>query len=344
MKKEFETEILQPNASSIQAAASLLSADELVAFPTETVYGLGGNCFSFASIQKIFMAKNRPQDNPLIIHVSDFEMFYNIFPKIPEIYEKLIKSHWPGPLTILLPRPDKIPLIVTAGQDTVAVRMPDHPVALELIRSCGFPLAAPSANTSGRPSPTLAEHVYNDLSGKISLILDGGPCNSGVESTVLDGLRTVPAILRPGGITVETLTALIGKVEVYRKDFVDAKLENAPTTPGMKYTHYSPNAIVYLIESNDINTLMGKMKVMYDELSQSKKVGVLYITQPLEPFPIQLPLGEEAKHVAQSLFTSLREMENLGVEVILIQGISEDNEGLAVMNRLRKAATKILVC
>jgi L-threonylcarbamoyladenylate synthase len=340
----MKTEILRANESSIQQAKLLLSSDELVAFPTETVYGLGGNCFSSNAIQKIFIAKSRPQDNPLIIHVSDLEMLYSIFPKIPEIYEKVIKCHWPGPLTILLPRPDTIPKIVSAGQDTVAVRMPGHPVALELIRKCGFPLAAPSANTSGRPSPTLAEHVYNDLNGRIPLILDGGPCNSGVESTVLDGLRRVPAILRPGGITVETLYTLIGKVEVYRKDFVDKDLESAPTTPGMKYTHYSPNAIVYLIEGSDNQAMMDKMKVLYDELHESKKVGVLYTSEPSNPFPLQISLGLDAKEVARSLFTSLREMENLGVEVILIQGISEDNEGLAVMNRLRKAASKIVDC
>lgn len=342
MKKE--TKILPATSSNLEEAVALLSANELVAFPTETVYGLGGNCFSAPAIEKIFIAKNRPQDNPLIIHVSDLEMFYSIFPKIPEIYEKIIKTHWPGPLTILLPRPDKIPLVVSAGQDTVAVRMPNHPVALELIKKCGFPLAAPSANLSGRPSPTLAQHVFNDLNGKIPMILDGGPCNSGVESTVLDGLRTVPAILRPGGITVETLTALIGKVDVYRKDFVDKDLESAPTTPGMKYTHYSPDAIVYLIEGLDTDKQMGKIKILYDEISMTKKVGVLYTTEPPLPFPTQLPLGSDSKQVAQSLFTSLREMENLGVEVILIQGISEENEGLAVMNRLRKAAKKIVLC
>ena len=344
MKKESQTDILPANSANLEKAVSLLSSDELVAFPTETVYGLGGNCFSAAAIEKIFIAKNRPQDNPLIIHVSDLEMFYSLFPKIPEIYEKIVKIHWPGPLTILLPRPEKIPLVVCAGQDTVAVRMPNHPVALELIKKCGFPLAAPSANTSGRPSPTLPEHVFNDLKGKISMILDGGPCHSGVESTVLDGLRVVPAILRPGGITVETLTALVGKVEVYRKDFVDKDLENAPTTPGMKYTHYSPNAMVYLIEGIDTDTQLEKIRALYDEISSDKKVGVLYVTEPFHSFPLQMSLGSSAKQVAKSLFNSLREMENLNVEVILIQGISEDNEGLAVMNRLRKAATKIVIC
>jgi len=238
----------------LKKAAKLLEEGEVVAIPTETVYGLAGNALDKNVVPKIFKAKNRPSDNPLIVHISSLKMLKQLLPdgKIPEKYIPVIHKYWPGPLTIILPKSSKVPDVVTAGQKTMAVRFPKHPIARALISLCGFPLAAPSANSSGKPSPTLASHVYNDLSGKIPLIIDGGACNLGVESTVLDGIRTPPAILRPGSVTYEKLRKVKGmeNVQVYRRDFVDKKLEQVPTTPGMKYRHYSPDASVILIESN----------------------------------------------------------------------------------------------
>jgi len=240
--------------SKLEKAAKLLKNGEVVAIPTETVYGLAGNALDKNVVPKIFKAKNRPSDNPLIVHISSLKMLKQLLPdgRIPEKYIPVIHKYWPGPLTIILPKSSKVPDVVTAGQGTMAVRFPNHPIARALISLCGFPLAAPSANSSGKPSPTLASHVYNDLSGKIPLIIDGGSCNLGVESTVLDGLRTPPAILRPGSVTYEKLKKVKGMetVQVYRRDFVDKKLEQVPTTPGMKYRHYSPDAAVVLIESN----------------------------------------------------------------------------------------------
>ena len=226
--------------SAISRAVGLLRSGCVVAIPTETVYGLAANALSATAVAGIFAAKNRPSDNPLIIHVSSLDMLRSLYPPgwtLPPAYGAAVAALWPGPLTILLPRSSLVPDAVTCGLPTMAVRMPSHPVALQLIEACGFPLAAPSANSSGRPSPTLASHVLSDLQGRIPLVLDGGPCTCGVESTVLDALRAPPAILRPGGVTQEQLRALPGLegLQVYRRDFTDAQLEASPTTPGMKY-------------------------------------------------------------------------------------------------------------
>ncbi|KAJ3338676.1 hypothetical protein HDU91_001145 [Kappamyces sp. JEL0680] len=345
----METQIAPASEENIRAAKELLQHHHVVAFPTETVYGLGGNALSSRAVQEIFRAKGRPSDNPLIVHVSSMDMLKALIaPRdLPVAYRDILAAFWPGPLTILLPRPPCIPSEVTAGQDTVAVRMPSHPLALALIDACGFPLAAPSANTSGRPSPTRAIHVYDDLKGRIPLVLDGGSCDSGVESTVLDALRSPPCILRPGGVTFEMLAPYLDGLQVYKRDFVDASLEQAPTTPGMKYRHYSPNARVVLIENSGHGTeqQMDALQREYRALSGPDEViGVLLAQDdPLPPcYPIQMALGASAKQVAHTLFQRLREMEDLGVTCILVQGVVEDNEGLAVMNRLRKAASQIV--
>ncbi|PNH10570.1 tRNA threonylcarbamoyladenosine biosynthesis protein sua5 [Tetrabaena socialis] len=239
--------------AGIARAAAALAAGDVVAIPTETVYGLAANALSASAVGKVYAAKGRPADNPLIIHISSLAMLASLYPagwSLPPVYEAVVKDLWPGPLTILLPRSALVSDAVTCGLPTMAVRMPAHPVALALIAACGFPLAAPSANSSGRPSPTLARHVLADLGGRIPLILDGGPCTCGVESTVLDALRSPPAILRPGGVTSEQLLPYPGLegLQVYRRDFVDEALEAAPSTPGMKYRHYSPVAPVWLLD------------------------------------------------------------------------------------------------
>jgi L-threonylcarbamoyladenylate synthase len=330
------------DCQSLEKAVALLQENEVVAFPTETVYGLGANALSTIAIEKIFKAKGRPSDNPLIVHVSSRDMLDKLLApeKVPLQYEELLNHYWPGPLTILVPKPKCIPESVTAGQPTLAVRMPAHPIAKRLIELCGFPLAAPSANTSGRPSPTSASHVLDDLGDRISMIIDGGSCDSGVESTVLDGLRPVPAILRPGGVTYEMIQKYLPHVQVYRKDFVDKALEDAPTTPGMKYRHYTPNADVILIEPRDIATQRRILDECYHEHSnRGLKVGVLSHSLSKE-YPIEIKLGSTAAEVAKELFASLREMESLKVQTIIVQGISEDDEGMAVMNRIRKAASQ----
>jgi tRNA threonylcarbamoyl adenosine modification protein (Sua5/YciO/YrdC/YwlC family) len=243
------TPMYTSDLSHLRRAAELLQQEEVVAIPTETVYGLAANALSASAVRKIFAAKQRPSDNPLIIHISSLDMLRALYPDgspIPPIYTPILARHWPGPLTILLPRSPLVPEAVTCGQPTMAVRLPSHPVARTLIALCGFPLAAPSANSSGRPSPTLAHHVLEDLKGRLPLIIDGGACSSGLESTVLDALRQPPAILRPGGVTYEQLQQQEGLagLQVYRRDFVDSQLEAAPSTPGMKYRHYSPDAKV----------------------------------------------------------------------------------------------------
>jgi len=234
----------------LQEAVDLLRQDQIVAFPTETVYGLGGSAFSETAVRKIFKAKGRPSDNPMIVHISDFEMLSSIVKTIPENIRKLCERFWPGPLTILFNKSEKIPDIVTAGLNTVAVRMPSQPVALALIKTLGIPIAAPSANLSSRPSPTQAKHVFDDLQGKIPLIIDGGSCNIGVESTVIDVHKRYSVILRPGGVNLEELREYLPEIEIYNEKNNDRLDEFSPQSPGLKYKHYSPKAEIILIEGS----------------------------------------------------------------------------------------------
>ncbi|KAJ3013067.1 hypothetical protein HKX48_005936 [Thoreauomyces humboldtii] len=360
------------DVTAIQRAASLLSQDQVVAFPSETVYGLAANALHPEAVAKIFHAKGRPSDNPLIVHVSSLAMLRSILPTScqspPEAYAAVVAASWPGPLTILIPRGPSIPLSVTAGHETVAVRFPSHPIARALIDACGFPLAAPSANTSGRPSPTLAEHVLRDLGGRIPLIIDGGPCGHGVESTVLDALAVPPVVLRPGGVTVEMLRDLPGMegLRVYGKkdghvDDKDAKaMEAAPTTPGMKYRHYTPEAEVLLFEPasgsvTDRTALRAAVdseaRHLLTTMASTQTIGILRTTVApgspssgmVDPRIHEMHLGRTSAKVAQELFKALRSMEQRGVTIILVEGVSEDGEGLAVMNRLRKAASSTRV-
>ncbi|KAF7726521.1 hypothetical protein EC973_008652 [Apophysomyces ossiformis] len=354
--------------AAIDKAVQCLKEGEAVGIPTETVYGLAANALQANAVAKIFAAKNRPQDNPLIVHVSSIDMLKSILPNndIPSVYLPVINQCWPGPLTLILPKSSIIPSSVTCNQPTVAVRFPSHPVARALIDACGFPLAAPSANSSGKPSPTLASHVLDDLRGRIPLILDGGACDVGVESTVLDGLRNPPAILRPGGVTYETLRALPGMegLQVYRKHFVDKALELAPTTPGMKYRHYSPEAMVILVERNDNPTSHTQFQSVWRKelagLQQNgvgvTRVGVLCTSSEDESAQweevqaengiecISLRMGRcgHPEEVARSMFKGLRELDSRSVDFIFVEGIAETHEGMAVMNRLRKAASKVV--
>ncbi|KAI0238164.1 hypothetical protein L0F63_006839 [Massospora cicadina] len=343
----------------LAAAQILKEGKSVVGMPTET------------SVQAIFKAKGRPSDNPLIVHVSSLLMLKSLISPetLPEVYTKAIRRFWPGPLTVLLPKSAFVPEVVTGGHKTVAVRFPSHPVARALISLAGVPVAAPSANISGRPSPTTAQHVLHDLSGKIPCILDSGSCDVGLESTVLDALRTPPTILRPGGVTLEQLMVYFPEIRVYsRSHFTESEakqIEECPTTPGMKYRHYSPTASVILFDPtrDDCSSAMPAFEsalivALQDQLSSSPlptKIIVITTLGSLSKATVALLQSITLKHsieigierldaVAHDLFAKLRDLDSKEnqVDVAFIQGTSEVNLGSAVMNRLRKAATKII--
>lgn len=327
-----------------KAAKVLSSSNQVVAFPTETVYGLGGSSFNDESIKNIYKAKNRPADNPLITHISSksqIKKFFNI--DIPKIYLPLIEKFWPGPLTILLPinqENTKLSKLTTANQPTFAVRLPSHPIARALIHISQVPVAAPSANASTRPSPTLASHVYHDLQGKIPLILDGGASNVGVESTVVDGLSDPPMLLRPGGVSLEEI------IEIGGDDWKNIRVakrvadDNEPVkTPGMKYKHYSPTAKVVLVnKESDI-----KEFIKQNEL-QDKKLALLTAqTFKGDEFKgIVDHLGKTKEKISANLFNYLRKIDELDVDLIFVEVVDEKDEGLAIMNRLKKAASETI--
>ena len=330
----METRILTPN--DIGEAARLLAEGKVVAFPTETVYGLGANALDPEAVEAIFKAKGRPQDNPLIVHVSDGHQVEAFVREIPPQARILMDRFWPGPLTLVLKKTELIPTVVTAGLQTVAVRVPDHPVALALLEDTGFPVAAPSANLSGRPSPTRAEHVYADLKGKVPAILDGGETGWGVESTVLDCTTSPFRLLRPGGITLEDLRSLVPV------DYGDSPGEDTeiPRSPGMKYQHYAPEAEVYLVTGSGSGARILELSEPY--IQRGEGVGVMTWNERTHLYPTLtvLPMGPagDLEALAHNLYHLLREADVLKLKVLFIEGVSEDHLGLAIMNRLRKAA------
>lgn len=365
---------------ALRAAAHRLSdKKQCVVFPTETVYGLGALALDSDASRRIFTTKGRPPDNPLIVHVSSMTMLRNLLPpdyQMPKHYEALVKRFWPGPLTLLFPNSaGKVPDVITAGHPTVAIRMPSHPIARALIAVADVPLAAPSANSSGRPSPTRAEHVYDDLKGKVGIILDGGPCSVGLESTVVDGLHEDNnlRILRPGGVTVEDIEKALAedlagngvpvpKVLVHKRDYEDEDMEQSPATPGMKYPHYSPTVPVTLLCTHSIppedtpptspRDYFPSLKDLAKKPGQPVKIGVLLPSDsPLREFAEDVP-GVEFHHfalgsvsdpltTAQRLFDGFLTLDKMGVDLIVIEEVEEDREGLAIMNRVRKAATEL---
>ncbi|MCD7034678.1 threonylcarbamoyl-AMP synthase [Metabacillus sp. GX 13764] len=319
----------------ISQAAALLKENELVAFPTETVYGLGANAQSDEAVAKIYQAKGRPSDNPLIVHVADKEQVKKIAAKIPPLAEKLMETFWPGPLTLVLPKQDGLSKLVTAGLETVAVRMPEDALALALIKESGLPIAAPSANLSGKPSPTLAEHVAHDLTGKIAGILDGGPTGVGVESTVVDCTGEVPVILRPGGITKEQLEEAVGTVEVDRALLKEGE---APKAPGMKYTHYAPKADLYIVKGS-----MEYLQSLVDqERAAGREAGVLTTEENRAAYDADAVLAagwrSKPETIAAHLYEVLRQFDERDLDVIYSESFSEEGVGSAIMNRLMKAA------
>jgi len=333
---------INPDQDVITAAARILRQGGLVAFPTETVYGLGANALDSRAVKRIFIAKGRPADNPLIVHVSDLKQAAAVTAGLSPLAEKLAGAFWPGPLTLVLPKAKAVPQEVTAGLDTVAVRMPDHQVALALIRVAGLPVAAPSANISGRPSPTTGDHVRQDLEGRVEIILDAGPTPQGLESTILDLSTDVPVVLRPGGVTREALALVIGAdVAMAGQGEPDR-----PRAPGMKYRHYAPRGELYLVEG-DSREVPRRIAELAAELeSAGHRVAVLCSAESarLVRFGRVYVLGSRSDpaRMGTRLYESLRRCDEDGVTAIVAEGVEPAGVGEAVMNRLRKAAGKVI--
>ncbi len=331
----YETLCLPPSAAALEDAARRIQCGELVAFPTETVYGLGGNALDAEAVLKIFIAKNRPADNPLIAHVSAISQLEPLC-EVSDDARRLMDAFWPGPLTLLLPKKDIVPAITTSGLSSVAVRMPRHPVALALIDHSGVPIAAPSANLSGRPSPTTAQHVLEDMQGRIPLILDGGACEIGVESTVLDMTGDIPTVLRPGAITADMVAGVVGQARVADSVMRALREGEAAPSPGMRHKHYAPRGSLTIVRGS-ADAVIHKICALYDAapdafiLAQSPHLPAYGARRVLD-------MGKNAADAAHNLFAALRQMDELRVPRIFAEGWLEDGVGLALMNRMARAA------
>lgn len=324
----------------MKEAGELLKAGALVAFPTETVYGLGANALDAEASAKIYAAKGRPSDNPLIIHIADMESLTLITEEIPEAAVKLADRFWPGPLTMVMRKSDVVPYGTTGGLDTVAVRMPSHPIALELIRHGGGYIAAPSANTSGRPSPTLASHVADDMTGIIPMILDGGAVGIGIESTIVDLTDKVPTILRPGFITREMLEEVVGEVQIDKGLEADSK--TPPKAPGMKYRHYAPKAELVIVEGAS-EAVVAKINALVKENEEKGiRTGIIGTEETIARYPSGLVKSMGTRNdelsISSHLYGILREFDESDAEVIYSESFEEGAMGSAIMNRLLKAA------
>ncbi len=326
----MDTKLFSPTPSNIKECGEILKNGGLVAIPTETVYGLAANALDGEAVKKIFVAKGRPQDNPLIVHIADFNDIYDLVSFVPDSAKKLADAFWGGPLTMILKKSDKIPNEVSAGLDTVAIRLPSHKIAKEIIKSAGVPLAAPSANLSGSPSPTTFSHVKNDLFGKVDAIIAGGECEVGVESTVITLAGEKPKILRPGGITREQIESVLGtEVEIDNAVLNAVKEGEKVSSPGMKYKHYAPKAKVYLIEGEGyaefVNLKNGVALCFDEDLDKIKGKKISYGS------------GQNPKTLAHNLFNKLRELDDESLTVYA-HSPEKYGVGLAVYNRLIRAA------
>ena len=325
----------------LRKAGEIIKEGGLVAFPTETVYGLGGDALNPDSSKKIYAAKGRPSDNPLIVHVYRFEDVEKIVEDVPEAARKLAKAFWPGPLTMIMNKNDKVPYETTGGLDTVAIRMPNNEIALKLIEQSGGYIAAPSANTSGRPSPTLARYCIEDLTGKIEMIIDGGQVGIGLESTIVDLTSEVPMILRPGYITADMLKDVLGEISIDRT-IIDSSSTQRPKAPGMKYRHYAPKGQLTIVQGSQdkvveyINTMTQKAVL------DGKRVGVIGTdsTRNLYDAEVVKSVGsrDDEKTIAHELFKVLREFDDENIDVMFSESFDENGIGQAIMNRLLKAA------
>lgn len=327
----------------MKPAAEMIQRGGLVAFPTETVYGLGASAFCPEAVSRIFQAKGRPSDNPLIVHISHTDQLSQIVSCVPETAKALMTHFWPGPLTLVMPKKEEIPDEVTAGLSTVAVRFPQHPVAQAFITMAGVPIAAPSANTSGRPSPTTAGHVIDDLFGRIDAVIDGGSASFGLESTVVDVSEETPVLLRPGSVTYEQLCHVLGHVALGEGVAQEPGEHVTAKAPGMKYTHYSPNARVIVVKGEDKAVIRYINEKIQEQHESGKRAGAMVYQQVLGHITqadVLLSLGDihHRSAAAARLFAYLRTFEQQGVDVVYAQDCGESGIGLAISNRLNKAA------
>ena len=346
----METKIIQVTKENIEQtakeAASVWADGGLVAFPTETVYGLGGNGLNKEASKKIYAAKGRPSDNPLILHIADMEQLYPLVKtdneKIMARAKAVADAFWPGPLTMILPKADNIPYETTGGLDTVAIRMPSHPVARRLLQVCQLPIAAPSANLSGRPSPTSASHVIEDMDGRIDMIIDGGDVGIGVESTIVDLTGETPMLLRPGFVTPEMLEEVLGSVETDAAVYRQVGKDVHPKAPGMKYRHYAPKASMVLVEGTKEQVVNYINEEIRKKREQGKRIGVMATDESKDSYQadVILSVGSRASmdSVAHNLFRALREFDEENVDFIYSESFDASGCGFAVMNRLLKAA------
>jgi L-threonylcarbamoyladenylate synthase len=333
----------KPETDLIRIAADIIKKGGLVAFPTETVYGLGADALNPDAVAKIFKAKERPADNPIIVHIADKRDVYKLARNVQSKAERLMSEFWPGPLTLTLKRSNTVPDITVAGLDTVAIRMPSSKVALALIRESGKPIAAPSANRAGKPSPTMAEHVIDDLAGRIDVVLDGGPTRVGVESTVIDMAASVPQVLRPGGTSFEELKRVLGKVALHSGVIAQGKFRVLKArAPGMKHRHYAPEAELIVVEG-ELDEVVKRVKELTAlSMADGKTVGILATDETVSNYDADVvkSLGSrgDVDTIARNLFRMLREFDEENVDVIIAEGIPDKGLGLAVMNRLRRAS------
>ncbi len=346
----LKTNPYSPDIEVLRKAAQILLSGGLVAFPTETVYGLGAVAFYENAARRIFQAKERPPDNPLIVHIAELDMLEDVAVNIPEDAYKLIRVFWPGPLTLILPKHPRVPPVVSGGLNTVAVRMPAHPVALGLIRETGYPIAAPSANLAGRPSPISAEHVIRDLYGRVDAIIDAGETLYGVESTIVNILAKPPVLLRPGAYPVEQIEAVLGvKLEIpaFARGFGEAPVALAP---GTKYRHYAPETPVILVEPvSGLENMVNRVKLIAEELLKDhKKVCIAASRETMKEYlelankgVVVIDMGSRSNlfEVARRLFKVLRSFDDISCDVSIVEGFEEKGLGLTIMNRLRKAST-----
>jgi len=337
-----------PDPAQIRQAGEIIRRGGLVAFPTETVYGLGGDALQSDSSRKIYAAKGRPSDNPLIVHIADLKDLGSITEKIPSSALTLAEHFWPGPLTMIFSRSSLVPKETTGGLDTVAVRMPSHPVALALIESSGGYIAAPSANLSGRPSPTLASHVMQDLNGRIDAVIDAGPVRIGLESTIVDLTQETPVILRPGFITREMLEAALKGSVMIDPGIGGIGPDERPRAPGMKYRHYAPKADLCIVEGNRENVIAHIRRQAAQDYSEGVRAGIITCSEDLSHYN-DLPVFSEGlvrslgslsdeQAIAHSLFAALRDFDDLNVGKIYSEAFDTPQLGWAIMNRLMKAA------
>lgn len=340
--KLYKIESGQINEAQIWEAGALIASGELVAFPTETVYGLGGDALLPDAAAKIYRAKGRPSDNPLIVHIAAVSDLDRIAKTIPEEAKKLAESFWPGPLTMVLWKKDEVPYATTGGLETVAVRMPNHPIALELIQKSGRLIAAPSANASGRPSPTEASHVMEDLDGRIAMVLDGGPVGIGIESTIVDLTEEQPMILRPGYITAEMLSEVLGMEVAIDPGILVADSGIKPKAPGMKYKHYAPKADMIIVDGDKEAVVVKINELIQEAKSKGQKAAVIVTEETKAHYhaDVVLSIGsrEKEESIARHMYKILRDCDKLNVDVIYSESFKTPRIGQAIMNRLLKAA------